>query len=337
MDNPAAKFYHDDCRICGAPATLSCPRCDMAKYCCQEHAAQHCEAHGEFCVAYDMAEQILGKATRQFRAASREANVDVNPLNFGVIQQVLDRPFRMWHRQYLEGLSTMANLLAHADTAKALRSSAARFSDLSENPDASHRITNRILPNLYLRLGQEDECIQSMLSAMGRYAGNRPETFDVLNTTLTHTDVGFLFIVIVLKIKAYKTLDHVNNVALTGSRLPLELVRICQEQAMTPLAWTIRDIWKKFGPEDGLSRELFLLERSISLMIKNLHSTNPCFLPGFFEPEAYVRIPLESYCPWVLPYVFTHRCSLRCYSHLEHTAQLAFLDTASAVSYLDGD
>ncbi|ALC41204.1 CG14590 [Drosophila busckii] len=56
------KFISEECAGCGVPATLTCTRCRMARYCCVDHQKAHWSKHKRCCKPYrEEQDEILGR------------------------------------------------------------------------------------------------------------------------------------------------------------------------------------------------------------------------------------------------------------------------------------
>lgn len=252
MDNLAAKLHNDSCRICHLKNDfmILCNRCGLSRYCSIEHQTQHRPSHSELCIAYEEAERY-SLDTKQHLFARFGGQFDL--FDWSLAGQLPGNFLQCWHKMWADSASGKANLLAHWDTRDGLVLSLDTFLRLRDRPFGSPRMVDRIIPNLQLRLGKLDDCLETLLDAVNRQTGHRSGSLDILSTPLMHANIGFQFIVIVLKIIALRNLRDVSNVALVAHRLPVELVERCQEEAMAPLTWTMQGIRKGFGSIGGLS------------------------------------------------------------------------------------
>jgi hypothetical protein len=345
----ASKYCHDRCELCGAESpALACPHCGLVHYCSKDHQDQSRATHGEFCVALDINGSDERSVKRMLTFLARDEDFDL--FDYAKVRAEKGIPqlgvlWQSWHPSYISFVATRASLQAQMISRQALEGSLSSFLSLKRSKRlpintrilgrVNTRILSRFIPGLQLRLGKLDDLMVIILEEIERDTKRMPESFDILNTAVYHRDIGFQFIVMVLKIIALHNLIDVSNAAATSCRFPQEIVRLIQDEAAIPLLWSVKDL--RIGAESILTGIRFELVMQIRTMIKNLHYTNPYFWAASLHPEVFLQTPISAYYTADSLVAARHSCDNRCLPNLKHVAQLAFLDVHHIVGCLPDD
>ena len=345
----ASKYCHDGCELCGAESpALSCRHCGLVHYCSKDHQDQSLARHSEFCVALDINGSDESAAKRMLTFLARDADFDL--FDYAKVRAEKWLPqlgvlWQSWHPNYISLVATRASIQAQMTSRQALEGSLSAFLSLKRSKRlpistrildrVNTRILSRFIPGLQLRLGKLDDLMVTMLEEIERDTMRKPERFDILSTVLCHRDIGFQFMVIVLKIIALHNLIDVSNAAATSCRSPQEIVRLIQEEATIPLLWTVKDL--RTGAKSSLTGIRFELVMQIRTMIKNLHYANPYFWAASLHPEVFLQTPISAHYTADPLVAARHLCDNRCLPNLKHVAQLAFLDVHHIVGCLPDD
>ncbi|KAL6857820.1 hypothetical protein ACO1O0_005263 [Amphichorda felina] len=292
---------------------IPCELCGLSLWCCAPHKAEDFNNHSFFCMNKIMLDDIIEDTKDKLDGYVGD---QFDLYNWDLMAQVAsthDNPTELLelHETWVNTVSSKANLLASWETRKATEVSLDMFLSLRGCPYISRRMVERTIPNLQLRLGKL-ECLETLIDGIEQQAGIHLVTLDIFLRPLEpHPDIGFQFLIIILKILALQSLRDMDN-----PNRPLDL------------------------PSIGHSG-LVDLENHILFLIGHLHSVNPFFWSGFFDPSVFVLFPIDSYDkdtpdPRLGYLCLGHMCLEDCASRPKHVAQLAYLDVFLAVTLLDG-
>ena len=245
------------------------------------------------------------------------------------------RVFKNYRFRY----TILAAYYVYAGTRTSLQKALRLYKQMGQNPFAENRPVNGIIPAIHWKRGDQAMFLSALMDAHDLQHNNRPQHFDIVNSTISFLDVATETLLTLARIKVLHNLQEAREALVLDRVLPPEMLLNIQNKVLETygvLVEGIEDLKLQLISRNGLDQSISRLEQKIRTSIHRIDAINPFLLVGFFWPAIFIRLPAckmlninnpASQVPDNLePISNHHQCSPACHNRLEHMAQLAFMD-----------
>ncbi|TLD28528.1 hypothetical protein PspLS_04224 [Pyricularia sp. CBS 133598] len=294
MENPYS-LAPRGCATCGkATGLLFCAGCRVVHYCGRTHQEDHRPTHKAACNAIKKTNMALEKE----EAILRSVMADVFDTQVGHFWGIVET------RDYMMTRFTAARALLKVNNIDAVEEALNHFKDMLRLCRSDNLGVRDIVPFLYLRLDQEQECYDFLKSwTIDGPDGRRPNTsirnanpFESLYNLISISEPAHLVALTLLKLRLYLDLDayQSNNEEINLSALGLGRPP-SPDGFDRPFGKLVKARVRSM-PSDRIYAEVQDLKSQYLKLCQAVHNANPYIWPRLVNQDT-VPTPPDMYSP----------------------------------------